>query len=878
MSIRAWWTRLRGSLGRGNALEREMSQEMQFHLDMATRRNVERGMTAADAARQAKLTFGSAEAFREEGREAQRARLAENVVADVRYAVRGLRRSPSFTITAILTVALGIGASTAIFTVVNAVLLRPMPIPRPDDVAYVGWVWARGGEIPSLTEFQYEFVRDHSRAFQAVATYGTDELLLGDASATQTLRGLRVSGDFFGVIGIGPRLGRAFDARELETNAPVVILGNAVWRSRFGADTGILGRQVHVDGDSRTVIGILPPEFQFPPAPLNTGLLVPYRVRANPADEGHNSEVMGRFREGTSAAKRLADLQALTTAFRAAHPALAPAGEGFRLFTHTEANVGSAVRHTLWVLLGAVMLVLLIACANTATLLLARAWGRQREIALRASLGAGRIRIVQQLLTEGLVLSGVATAVGVLFSVAAVRGFVALSPGVLPTGVDAGIDSRVLGYATAASVITGILFGLAAGVPALRTRLHSVLSAGARGGNAGSSRVREALVFFQTAVAVILLAGATLLTASFTRLIRVDPGFDAERVVAVRLGRLPPDYDPARRAAFVDRLLERVRALPGVERVALAPNPPLERGMNFPVDIPEAPERAVGAVELRHVSPDYLATLGIPLRGGRDFDERDASAAEPVAIVNEAFARHFWDGTTGTGRSIRIGHFKDRWAVGPAAQRETRVVGVAADIHEIGLDRPARPTVLIPQPHGSGRTPMLLVRGEAPAFTAALRNAIVAEDPRLTPTVEQLSEVVSRSVAAPRFRTMLVGSFAAFALLLAGVGIYGVIASVVQQRQREIGIRIALGATRAAVSTAVVRQCLVNVGAGAVVGLVTFLAGRKVLTAWLYAVTPGDPLVLAAAVVLLAAVACVASWIPARRAGRIDPAIALRLD
>jgi predicted permease len=878
VSIRAWWSRLRGSVRGRDALELEMNREMQFHLDMAARRNVERGMSPADAARQAKLAFGSAEAFREEGREASRARLLENLTGDIRYALRGLRRSPSFTVAAILTVALGIGASTAIFTVVNAVLLRPMPIPRPDDVAYVGWVWAKGGDISSLSAFQYEFVRDHQRAFEAVTTYRTDELHLGNESASQPLRGLRVAGDFFGVIGIRPRLGRAFAARELETDAPVVILSDAVWRSRFGSDTGIVGRQIRLDGESRTVIGILPRTFQFPPAPLNTGFIVPLLVRANPADEGHNSEVIVRLREGMAPAARDAALRAMSDAFRAAHPALAPEGERFRLFTHTEASVGSAFRHTLWVLLGAVTLVLLIACANTATLLVARAWARQREIAVRASLGAGRARIVQQLLTEGLVLSGLAAAVGVLFSIGAVRGFVAVAPQVLPAGVEPDVDVRVLAYAVAASLVTGLLFGLATGVPAIRTRLQSVMLAGSRGASTGGTRVREALVFFQTSIAVILLAGATILTASFTRLIRVDPGFEADRVLAVRLGRLPPDYDPARRAALVDRLLERVRALPGVERVAVAPNPPLERGMNFPVDVPEHPERGMGAVELRHVSPEYLATLGIPLRGGRDFDERDASGVAPVAIVNEAFARRFWDGASGTGRAIRIGHFKDQWRVGPAAQHETRVIGVAADIHEIGLDRPARPTVLIPQTHGSGRTPILLVRGASPALMDALRSTIVAEDPRLAPTVESLSSVLTRSVAAPRFRTLLVGSFAVFALLLAGVGIYGVIASVVQQRQRELGIRLALGATRASVTTAVVRRCLLNVMAGAVAGLGAFLAARQVLSAWLYGITPGDPMVLAAAIGVLVAVALLASWIPARRAGRIDPAMALRLD
>jgi predicted permease len=348
--------------------------------------------------------------------------------------------------------------------------------------------------------------------------------------------------------------------------------------------------------------------------------------------------VIGRLRQGTSQAAHVADLGALSSAFRAAHPSLAADGEVFRLYTHRDVYVGNAVRHTLWVLFGAVSLVLLIACANTATLLLVRASARQREIAVRASIGAGPIRILQQLLTEGLVLSVMAVTLGVVLSIGALRGFVSASPIALPAWVEPGIDGRVLAYAIAATIVTGLVFGLAAVVPAYRTRLQSSLVGGTRHTTMGGTRVREALVFLETTVAVVLLSGAALLTASFIRLINVDPGFDADRVIAVRLGSLPSAYDATRRELLVDRLLERIRALPGVEYAAAAPSLPFERGLNFPVDIAERPERAIGAVELRFVSSDYLSTLGIPLRGGRDFDDNDVAGAEPVAIVNETFA------------------------------------------------------------------------------------------------------------------------------------------------------------------------------------------------------------------------------------------------
>lgn len=880
MTVHEWWSRLKGSLRGGDRLEREMEREMQHHLDMATQRNLNRGLAPEAARRQARLAFGHAEAFKEEAREAHRARTAESLAADVRFALRSLRRSPTFTLATVLTLALGIGASAAIFTAVNAVLLRRLPIPQHENFRYIGWAWAENNRIPALTDLQYEFVRDHNRIFDAVAVYRTQEVHLGDESTAQPIRGLRATSGFFETIGIAPRLGRAFDENELQTSAPVVILSDAVWRARFGADSALLGRQIRLDGEPRTVVGILPSSFRFPPAPQSAGFIVPLTVRANPGDEGHNTEVIARLRPGTAEAVRDADLRSLSRAFRVAHPALTDTGS-FHLFTHVEANVDGTLRRTLWLLLAAILLVLLIACANTATLLLVRASARQREIAVRASIGAGPRRILQQLLTEGLVLSSISAMLGVVLGAVALRVFLAAAPGALPAGTEPSIDGRVLVFAAALTVATGLVFGLAAGVPAYRSRgsrLQSVLRGASQGSTTGSTRLRDALVFLQTAIAVVLLAGASLLAASFGRLIRVDPGFDAERVSAIRLGRLPAGYTADRREQLVDRLLERLRALPGVEHAAAAPNLPLERGLNFPIDVPEHPERGIGAVELRFVSPGYLATLGIPLRGGRSFDENDVVGSEPVAIVNEAFARHFWKDESPVGRTIRIGHFRDRWRIGEAGRHETRVIGVAADIHEVGLDRAARPTVLVPRAQNAEGTPVLLVRGGSALSPQGLHNEVVAEEPQLAPVVERLSGVVRRSVAAPRFRTMLVGSFAGFALLLAGIGIYGVIASAVQHRRREIALRLALGASGAAVAAAVSRRCLANVAAGALVGLVGFWMVRRVLTSWLYDMTPEDPVVLTGAIGVLALVAGLASWIPTRRATRLDPAAALRLD
>ena len=862
---------------RDDALEQEMEREMQFHLDMATKRTVERGMTPDAARRQARRAFGSSGVVVESARDAHRARTVENIVADVRFAFRGLRRSPTFALAAGLTMMLGIAASTAIFSVVDAVLLRPLPIPRPGDFTYIGWVWQKGDEFPALTAFQYEFVRENHRSFEALTTYRTDEASLGAGESPAMVRGLRVSDGFFRTVGFAPRLGRAFDAEELRAGGPaVVILGDAIWRTRFGADDKVVGRQVLLNGESRTVLGVMPPEFHFPPAVDHDGYLVPLPLQAaDPGDEGHNTEAIGRLRDDASDDERAADLQHLTETFRTAYPTLAAASESFKLFTHRDVQVGG-VRRTIWLLFAAVSLLLVIACANTATLMLVRSSARQREIAVRASIGAAPGRIVQQLLTEGLVLSALSAIAGVFLSILALRGFLALAPTALPQGMLPGIDARVLAFAIATSAAAGIVFGLAAAVPAFRLQLTSGIIGGART-TSGLTRTRELLVFLETASAVVLLAGATVFIASFARLTSVDPGFDADRVHAVRLGRMPPAYDAARRDQLVDRLLDRVRGVPGVEYAAAAPNLPLERGRNFPVDTREHPELAIGAVELRFVSPDYVKTLGIPLAAGRDFGDGDTEGSEPVAIVNEALARRFWPDSSAIGRTVQIGHYNDRW-LRPGLEKQTRVIGVAADIREVALDRVPRPTILLPRAQSSDGTPVILVRGTSKNLASILRGEVTMEEPQLVPAVEPLTAVVSRSVSGPRFRTMLIGVFAGSALLLAGIGIYGVIAAVVQQRTKEIGIRLALGARRSTIAANVVRRALTSVAAGCLAGLLVFWAIRRVLTAMLYETSTGDPRLLVVAVAVLALVAAVAAMVPARRAIRVDPATTLRVD
>ena len=877
MSWRELKARVRGSLEQAS-LERQMDVEMRFHVDQATERNLRAGMTPAEARRQALLAFGAVDAFREEARGAHRARTLENVVADVRFTVRSLVKSPSFTIAALLTVALGIGASTAVFSVVNAALLRPLPFADASNITYVGWNWGDGRTIQALSGFQFEFVRAHTRSLSAVTTFRGVEEYIGDESDSTPVRGLRVSHDFFRVIGMTPAMGREFNTSEVDPGgALVVVLSHALWSGRFGGDSSIVGKQVRIAGEPHTVIGIMPASFSFPPNADYTGYIVPMRLEPRIGDEGHNYTALARARADWSPQQRIADVQSLTTAFRAQHPELAEVSESFQLFTHADVHAG-AIRRTLWILFGAVSLVLLIACANTATLLLVRASGRQRELAVRAAIGAGRRRILQQLLTEGLVLSLLAAVLGVMLALAAMRALLAFSPGTMFTTAPVTLDARVLGFAVVVTVLTGTVFGLAAALPVLGLRLQHALLGSARVVGNGGMRTRELLVLLQTTVAVVLLVAAAFVATGFTRLIRIDPGFEPEPVTAVRLGRLPPDYTPEVRDELADRLLLRLRSLAAVRAATAASNLPLERGMNFPIDIAERPELGIGDVELRFVAADYFKTLGVPLRIGRDFNLDDTGTTEYVAIVNEAFARHYWSEGSPIGRAIQIGHLKGRW-LQPGLERQTRVVGLVGNMREIGLDRDPKPTVYVPRTQLSEGIPLLLVRGEpSEALLQALRAVVTAEEPRLAPEIERLSTVVSRSVATPRFRALLLLAFAAAALLLAAVGIYGVNAAVVQQRRRELGLRMALGATRGGLAFAVVRRCLSFVLAGAMAGFICSLATRRLLSSMLYGLSANDPLILASVCGILVVVAAAASYIPARRAANVDPARSLRAD
>ena len=876
------WARVRGTVGR-RGLDAEMEEEFRFHLEQSTERNLRRGMSAEEARREAARRFGGEERFKEAARDEQRSRWLEGVLQDARYGARSLRRHPGFTVATVLTVALGIGANTAIFSVVDGVLLKPLPFAEPDRVVYLGWQYGSGQGINALSAYQFAHFRENTDVFEGVTTYRTFESELGAAERGATTRGMRVTEDFLRVVGVVPALGRGFDAAELvENGRDAAVLSDGLWRREFGADPAVLGREIRVGGRSHTIVGVLPPAFRFPGAPDNTELLLPLRLNPDPRDEGLNYTVMARLRRDVS---RAAADEALVVASRRLH-ALVPTpttegGSRARVREHRHLHAAD-LEPVLWIMLGAVGFVLLIACANAANLLLARASARGREIAVRLSIGASRGRIIRQLVTESVLLSLVAGVVGLAIGYVGLRALLALVPGGVPRADEIGLDVRVLGFTFALAALTGLVFGIAGALPASRADVVGALRRTARGMASPGRRSRSVLVVAETALAVVLLAGAGLLLNSFARLRTVDPGFETEGLLTARVTRLPSDLEPERRRAWEIDVLDRVRALSGVSDATLASNFPLERGMNLPMGVEGQPESAQGSVEWRAVSPGYFTTLRVPLVRGRAFGAGDGTNAPRVAIVNESFARQHWPDGGALGQRVEIGRWNGRW-ISPEFEGAAEIVGVVADIREIGLGREPRATVYVPHaqaPAGMLGPPRLMLRTAdagtlGPQVTAAVR----AADPRVPPPVLGTMEgILGDSLAEQRFQALLLGVFALSALLLTAVGLYGVVSFGVNQRSREIGIRMALGARSRSILARVVGEGMLMIGVGAAIGLVAAAWLTRFLSSALFGVSAHDPRTFAAAIAVLLLVGAGAAWLPARRAARVPPATVLQGD
>jgi putative ABC transport system permease protein len=799
---------------------------------------------------------------------------------DITYAVRRLLKAPAFTVIAVATLALGIGANSAIFSVVDGVLLKPLPYPEPDRL--VGVYHVADGHRAVMSGPNFTDIARSAKTLESAAAISTGRAILTGEGEPTRLPIAEVSAAFFSVLRVRPELGRPFAATE---NTPgstnVVILSHALWEQRFGGDPGVIGRRILLDGVRKEVVGVMPAGFAYPDG---REAWLPIEYDENFVSKQRASwylDVIARLRPNVSPEQSAAEVETLGRRLAMQYPD-ANAEIGMSTSPLLDAMVGD-VRRAVLVLLGAVAFVLLIACTNVANLLLARAAARGSELAVRTALGANRSRLVGQLLTESVILSLIGAAAGLLLAVWGVDLLVRLKPAGIPRLDNVRVDATVIGFTIAIAVVTGILFGLVPAFTATRG-LSDTLKDSGRGavGTRGGSRVRAALVMAELALAVMLLAGAGLLLRSFMKLQAVDPGFRVGQALTFDLTLPDARYkEEERQVAFFDQLLPQLRALPGVQGVSGILGLPLS-GLDIIISFqvqgrPPVPPSQQPAMQVRVATPDYFPNIGIPLKRGRLFTEADRAGTPPVVLITETAARQFFPGEDPIGKTIRLG-----WGRGPGKPRAGgEVVGIVGDVKDAGLNEANQPQIYLPYRQWPVGSMTVVVTTAVPplSLTDAVRSTVYALDGNLpVSNVSTLDAVVAKSISQQRFYMLLLTVFAAIALVLAAVGIFGVLSYAVSQRTREIGIRMALGAQGRSVVGLVVRQAMALVAAGVGAGLALGLSLSQIMAKMLFGVTPTDPVTFAGVAAVLAAVALFASYLPAWRATRVDPIAALRSE
>ncbi|MEJ7809818.1 MAG: ABC transporter permease [Gemmatimonadaceae bacterium] len=809
----------------------------------------------------------------------------DTFLRDLRHAARSLGASRAVSVIAVLVLAVGIGAGTTIFSFVNAVLVRPLPYGDADRIVALFADRPKHGVTRSNISFaDFEDLTAGSRAFEAASAYISAPTALSGLGEPERLERAIVSPDFFRVLRVPPALGRTLLPEDASPTPHAAVLSYGLWARRFGSDPAIVGRTLTLNGRPYTVVGIMPRAFRHPEVDVWTPL-DPQVLRQDTRDNRF-LQAVARLHPGASLERAQAELETVARRLEREHP---ESNTGWRARVRPlHADLAADLRSPLVILLAAVAFVLLISCANVANLLLARGASRQREVAVRIALGASRGRLVRQFLTESLLLAGVGGGLGILLSMWGTRLLRAAIPVEVPAWIRPTIDGRVLAFTVIVSLLTGALFGIVPSLHASRPELNAELKQGGRGGTAGlaRSRLRGALVIVEVALSLVLLAGAALLIGSFVRMQRADPGFDPRGVLALRVSLPAARYgEDVQRAAFFAALLERVRGIPGVGSAAAVATPPMASESYWTsVSAEGRPAARLGDETYAHnqqVTPRYFRTMRVPLAAGRDVAEQDAAGATPVALVSETLAHTFWPGSDPLGKRFRLGGADSRspWLT---------VIGVVRDTRQFGIRKPAPPEIyqsaLQLPPHAM----TLVVRASCdrtpgacdPAALAPLvRAELAALDPALPSyDVATMEQVVARNLWQPRLYGMLLGAFAAVAVLLAAVGLYGVISYAVTQRTKEIGVRMALGARPRDVLRLVVGEGWVLTAIGIGVGLAGALVAARALAGMLFGVSPSDPATFLGIAALLAAVALFASYIPARRASRVDPVIAMRND
>ncbi len=865
-------------------VERESDEELHHHIEQQTEQNIRLGMNPDEARYAARKAFGGVEQAKERSRDARGVRWLEDLWQDLRFGGRMLLKEPGFTLVAVTTLALGIGANTAIFSVVNAVLLRPLPYPEPEQLLLVQQNMLKLGMFyGGVSAAEWLDYQAGNEAFAEIAGHRLVSLNLTGRGEAQRVQGARISASLFPLLGIQPLVGRAFSTGEDRYGQhQVVVLSERLWRRKFGGDAKIVGQTVKLNDNPYTIVGVMPGSLQFPYTGTSFAEAVELWVPLALSDQERggrvndtNYGIVGRLKPGVSIAQAQANMAAVAARFQQQHP------ESYKNnLERSVIVVGLAektvqrVRPFILMLLAAVGLVLLASCANIANLQLARAAARRREMAIRSAVGASAHRLVRQLLTENLLLAGLGGGVGLLLAVWAVDLIARFGPEDVPRLQQVRLDPLVLSFTVLATLLTGILCGLAPSLQAARLDLNDTLKeSGGRASRGGEGRLRAALVVFEVAAAFVLLIGGGLLIHSFVRLLRQPPGFDPLGVVIARTALPVARYPKTEQSRVVhQRVLEKMAALPGVRAVAVASNLPLTGETTIGLRLEGDTEGGFKLASLTQVSNDYFRAMGISLRQGRVFTAEDREGSPLVAVVNETMARSYWPGQAAIGKRIKWG---DRdWMA---------IIGVVADVKLSSLEAEDKPAVYLPMFQAPGTRPNAIYVArttvEPASLIASLRREIRAVDEELAIyDVRTMNQVLAESVAQRRFSTSLLTGFAAAALLLAAVGLYGVTAYAVTQRTQEIGIRMALGAQTDDVLRLVAGQVIKLVALGVVLGLVGALAATRLLKSLLFGVSATDPLTFAMITLLLTAIGLLACWIPARRATKVDPLVALRTE
>jgi putative ABC transport system permease protein len=795
-----------------------------------------------------------------------------HTLTDIRYAFRQMAKAPGFTLVAVLTLAFGIGASSSVFSIVNAAMLRPLPYPRQDRLVMVFELVPRLGRF-SVAPANFLDWRAQNRVFDGIAAYVSGYETLVDADSAERVPRASVSGNIFHVLGVAPALGRTFRAQEdVPKQNNVVMLSHGMWQRRFGGDPQVLGRTIRLSGGPSTVVGVMPADFYFP----NRATEFWRPLGINPADAtrgGHFLATIARLKDGVSLEQANTEMLGIAARLAQQYPAT-NRDESIEMITRRDLIVGPA-RPMLYTLLAAVGIVVLIACANVANLLLVRASVREKEIAIRASMGASGRRLAAQMLSEGLVLATAGGLIGVLMAYLAIIPLRAFGEGNIPRATEIALDWRVLAFALAVTVLTGILFSLAPAWHAARGGLGRVLKEGGRSSSgARGLRLRNTLLVLEVALSIVLLVGATLLLRSFARLTGVDPGFRPEQVLTFSVNLPLATYPGDRhRLAFFDRLHERLRGMPGVRAVGMVQTIPIRSDylLSFSIQGRQSEPGSDPSANYRAVSPGYFEALTIPLVRGRLFTEQDVPP-RLVAVIDEAFAKQYFAGEDPIGRGVRMGNGTDDFY---------EIVGVVGNVKYQGLDRSPRPTMYAPFSTDLFGSMWMMVKtaGDPRDFAPTARQVMRELDVTIpAAALERLDAVITESVAPRRFSMLLLVAFALVALFLAAVGLYGVVAYAVSQRTREIGLRMAIGAQRSDVLQMVLGGGMKVATTGVVLGLLAALSIARYVATLLFAVTPFDPLSYGVTAAVLLAVCALACYVPARRATTVDPLVALRTE